>query len=68
MLLHARTKHIELNYHFIRKQDASGFLNIKFINTSDQLADFFIKPLTTARFQTLCTHLHLRTGKGFAED
>ena len=65
-VFHARTKYIELDYHFLREQVAFGFLNIKFINTSDQLTDLFTKPLTTARFQLLYTHLHLRTGQRFA--
>jgi hypothetical protein len=35
---HARMKHVEVNYHFIRERVAPGLLDIQFISTSDQVS------------------------------
>ena len=45
-VFHARTKHIEVDYHFVRERVAQKLLEIKFIPTGDQVADGFTKPLT----------------------
>ena len=44
-VFHERTKHIEVEYHFIRKKIASGCMTTSFVNSSDQLADIFTKSL-----------------------
>ncbi|XP_071683600.1 uncharacterized protein [Lolium perenne] len=38
-VFHARTKHIEIDYHFVRERVANNRLAIKFISTKDQIAD-----------------------------
>ena len=38
---HARTKHIEVDYHFVREKVLNKDIHIKFISTHDQVADFF---------------------------
>jgi histone deacetylase 1/2 len=43
-VFHARTKHIEINFHFVREKVALGALDVRFISTGDQLADVFTKP------------------------
>jgi Reverse transcriptase (RNA-dependent DNA polymerase) len=50
---HARTKHIELDYHFVREKVADGTLRVQFICSQDQLADTLTKPLSTSRFTIL---------------
>ena len=45
-VFHARTKHIEIDFHFVRDRVAAGALQVKFISSSDQLADVFTKPAT----------------------
>ena len=50
-VFHARTKHVEVDYHFIREKIGHKQLQIAHISSIDQLADLFTKPLSTARFQ-----------------
>jgi len=56
-VFHARTKHIEVDYHFVREKVVNGDILIKFISTNDQIADIFTKGLSTARFHFLKSKL-----------
>lgn len=47
---HARTKHIELDIHFVRDKVLEGKLKIQYIPSSDQTADLLTKPLAHSRF------------------
>ncbi|KAD2393896.1 hypothetical protein E3N88_40873 [Mikania micrantha] len=58
-VFHARTKHVEVDYHFVRKQVTQGKLNVKFITTNDQIADVFTKPLSSQRFEFLRSKLQV---------
>jgi histone deacetylase 1/2 len=46
-VFHARTKHIEVDYHFVRERVARKLLDIRFIPSGDQVADGFTKSLST---------------------
>lgn len=59
-IFHARTKYIEVKYHFIREKVLNQDIHIKFIFSSDQCVDIFTKGLTTAWFLWLCDKLMLR--------
>ncbi|XP_074271853.1 secreted RxLR effector protein 161-like [Silene latifolia] len=48
---HARTKHIEIQHHFIRGLVSEGKVELKFCGTTDQNADLFTKSLTQAKHQ-----------------
>jgi hypothetical protein len=44
-VFHARTKYIEVDYHFVRERVTQKLLDIKIISTEDQIADGFTKSL-----------------------
>jgi hypothetical protein len=49
LVFHARTKHIEIDYHFIREKILNKDIQAKYISTANQVADIFTKGLTSAR-------------------
>ena len=40
-----RTKHFDIKYHWLREQIKKMDVKLSYINTHDQLADIFTKPL-----------------------
>lgn len=62
-VFHARTRHIEIDYHFIRELVTRGFLMLHYISTEDQLADLFTKGLSKVRFNALSVKLRLPYGR-----
>ncbi|GJU88705.1 retrovirus-related pol polyprotein from transposon TNT 1-94 [Tanacetum coccineum] len=49
-VLHSRTKHVDIRYHFIRDHILKGDIELHFIPTEYQLADIFTKPLDEPTF------------------
>ena len=56
-VFHERTKHIEVDCHFIREKIASGCMATSFVNSNDQLADIFTKSLRGLRIKYICNKL-----------
>ena len=50
---HARTKHIEVDYHFVREKVLRKDLNVQYVSSADNVADIFTKGLHPRRFQYL---------------
>ncbi|XAR65337.1 RNA-directed DNA polymerase [Bertholletia excelsa] len=50
-IFHSRTKHIELQHHFIRDMIRKGEISLEFIATNDQLADFLTKTVITEKLR-----------------
>ena len=48
---HQRTKHIDIQYHYIREVVADHAVDIVFVPTEDQAADILTKPLTKHAFE-----------------
>ena len=58
-VFHARTKHIEIDFHFVRERVAAKKLEIRFIPSKDQVADGFTKALPTRSFDEFKSNLNL---------
>ena len=58
-VFHARTKHIEVDFHFVRERVAQKQLQIRFISSKDQVADIFTKPLSLPAFEACRRNLNL---------
>jgi hypothetical protein len=56
-IYHARTKHVEVDYHFIREKVLYRDITISHLSTHDQCLDIFTKGLTAVRFLFLRTKL-----------
>ncbi|KAK8943260.1 hypothetical protein KSP39_PZI009121 [Platanthera zijinensis] len=49
----SRSRHIDIDYHFIRDLVARGALSVTYVPSSDQLADVFTKPLSKDRLREI---------------
>jgi hypothetical protein len=58
-IFHRRSKHIEVDYHFVRERVAAKQLDIRPISTKDQLDDVFTKPLSGPAFTQFWDNLNL---------
>ena len=61
LMFHARTKHIEVDFHFVHEQVAHKAMEVRFISSKDQLANIFTKPLSRAPFDAIFRNLNLKT-------
>lgn len=52
-VLHARSKHIEIDVHYIRDQVLQNKVVVAYVPTTDQIADCLTKPLSHTRFSQL---------------
>jgi hypothetical protein len=59
LIFHARTKHVKVNYHFVRDRIAKREIQIRFISSKDQLADVLTKPLSHFIFSLIHSKLHV---------
>ncbi len=51
LVFHARTKHIEVHYHFIREKILAKEINLIHVSTENQVADIFTKALGTDKLK-----------------
>ncbi|KAF2320058.1 hypothetical protein GH714_022688 [Hevea brasiliensis] len=59
-VLHGRSKHIRVRFHFLRDLVKEGIVDLQFCGTKDQLADLMTKPLKLDAFQKLRQGLGMR--------
>jgi hypothetical protein len=60
-VFHGRTKHMEVDFHFVREQVARKAMEVRIISSKDQLADVLTKPLSRAPFIKNCDNLNIGT-------
>lgn len=51
---HKRTKHIDVQYHFIREKFEENLFDLEYVCTDEQIADIFTKALNKNRHKYLC--------------
>jgi hypothetical protein len=49
-VLHSKTKHIQIKYHFVKEQVTNIIVQLNYIPSTEQIADIFTKPLATTPF------------------
>jgi hypothetical protein len=62
---HNRTKHIAIQYHFLRHHQQRGDIEIAYVSTKEQLADIFTKPLDEKTFTELRNDLNILDSRNF---
>jgi hypothetical protein len=62
LVRHQRTKHIEIDLHFVRERVAIGDLRVLHVPTSSQYADIFTKGLPSSVFTEFKSSLNVQSG------
>jgi hypothetical protein len=57
---HQRTKHVEIDLHFVREKVSLGEVIVTHIPSSLQLADIFTKGLTSSLFKDFRCNLQIK--------
>jgi hypothetical protein len=62
---HNRTKHKDIQYHFLRDHQQRGDIEIAYVSTKEQLANIFTKPLDEKTFSKLRNELNILDSRNF---
>lgn len=59
-VMHRRTKHIDVRYHYLRNLTNEGAMRLLYCGTSEQIADIMTKPIKLDQFEKLSKMLGVR--------
>jgi hypothetical protein len=59
LIFNAYTKHIAIDYHFVRELVAQKSITVKFLSSNDKIADVLTRPLVSTWFHTRITNLNV---------
>ena len=60
-IYHARTKHVDAQFHFVREKLQSNEITLMYLNTCETTADIFTKPLGKIKFELFREMLGVET-------
>ncbi|KAF5458247.1 hypothetical protein F2P56_022289 [Juglans regia] len=58
-VFHSHTKHMDIDYHFVRDIVATKTLKVAFCSSNDQIANTFTKPLISEKFSIFRSSLNV---------
>ncbi|XP_040933766.1 secreted RxLR effector protein 161-like [Gossypium hirsutum] len=56
-VFHARTKHVEVHYHFVKEKVIHDKIELSYVKTDNQVANLFTKGLSTTKLEKFCSQL-----------
>lgn len=60
-VMHRRTKHIDVRYHYLRNMSSEGVIELVLCGTQDQIADIMTKPIKLDQYEKLRSLLGVRS-------
>lgn len=63
-VLHGRSKHIHVRFHFLRELVNEGIISMEYCSTHDQLSDIMTKPMKLEVFEKLRADMGVRKKEG----
>ena len=51
LVFHDKSKHIEIQYFYIRNMVPKGAIKVQYVSTNEQVVDALIKPLSRVKFE-----------------
>ena len=68
LVQHQKTKHIEVDVHFVRERVSRNQLLVQFVSSQEQFVDILTKGLSASLFRTHCCNLMLGFSKSNLEE
>ena len=66
LIKHSRTKHIDIRHHFLRDHIQNEDISLEFIDTNNQFAYIFTKPLNEERLNFIKHNLGMINGSSLS--